>query len=32
VVNLRTVGTDSIAERFGALADLRDAGRRTADL
>jgi aryl-alcohol dehydrogenase-like predicted oxidoreductase len=26
VVNLRIVGTDSIAERFGALADLRDAG------
>ncbi len=26
VVNLRVVGTDSIAERFGALADLRDAG------
>ncbi|MFE7181451.1 oxidoreductase [Streptomyces erythrochromogenes] len=26
VVNLRIVGTDSIAERFGALADLRQAG------
>ncbi|MFJ8013364.1 oxidoreductase [Streptomyces sp. NPDC096339] len=26
VVNLRTVGTDSIAERFGALARLREAG------
>ncbi len=26
VVNLRIVGTDSIAERFGALADLRAAG------
>lgn len=26
VVNLRVHGTDSIAERFGALADLRDAG------
>ncbi|MFD9613663.1 aldo/keto reductase [Streptomyces sp. NPDC059083] len=26
VVNLRIVGTDSIAERFGALADLREAG------
>ncbi|MET9882052.1 oxidoreductase [Streptomyces sp. NPDC006430] len=26
VVNLRIVGTDSIAERFGALADLRTAG------
>ncbi|MFE2549362.1 aldo/keto reductase [Streptomyces sp. NPDC059355] len=26
VVNLRIVGTDSIAERFGALADLRRAG------
>ncbi|MEV7502643.1 aldo/keto reductase [Streptomyces sp. NPDC093018] len=26
VVNLRIVGTDPIAERFGALADLRDAG------
>jgi aryl-alcohol dehydrogenase-like predicted oxidoreductase len=26
VVNLRIHGTDSIAERFGALADLRDAG------
>lgn len=26
VVNLRIVGTDSIAERFGALAELRDAG------
>jgi pyridoxine 4-dehydrogenase len=26
VVNLRIAGTDSIAERFGALADLRDAG------
>ncbi|MBB5935031.1 oxidoreductase [Streptomyces zagrosensis] len=26
IVNLRTVGTDSIAERFGALAELRDAG------
>lgn len=26
VVNLRIVGSDSIAERFGALADLRDAG------
>ncbi|WP_405650865.1 oxidoreductase [Streptomyces sp. RK9] len=26
VVNLRVVGTDSIAERFGALADLRAAG------
>ncbi|WKX73560.1 oxidoreductase [Streptomyces sp. XD-27] len=26
VVNLRVVGTDSIAERFGALAELRDAG------
>nr|ADE22304.1 putative oxidoreductase [Streptomyces flavogriseus] len=26
VVNLRIVGTDSIAERFGALAGLRDAG------
>ncbi|MET9615960.1 aldo/keto reductase [Kitasatospora indigofera] len=26
VVNLRILGTDSIAERFGALADLRDAG------
>lgn len=26
VVNLRIVGTDSIAERFGALARLRDAG------
>ncbi|MEV3993510.1 aldo/keto reductase [Streptomyces sp. NPDC049837] len=26
VVNLRIVGTGSIAERFGALADLRDAG------
>ncbi|MFI1971957.1 aldo/keto reductase [Streptomyces cinnamoneus] len=26
VVNLRVVGDDSIAERFGALAELRDAG------
>jgi aryl-alcohol dehydrogenase-like predicted oxidoreductase len=26
VVNLRVYGTDSIAEHFGALADLRDAG------
>ncbi|MFF3217157.1 aldo/keto reductase [Streptomyces sp. NPDC002886] len=26
VVNLRIVGTDSVAERFGALADLREAG------
>ncbi|WP_433411856.1 oxidoreductase [Microtetraspora malaysiensis] len=26
VVNLRIVGTDSIAERFGTLAELRDAG------
>ena len=26
VVNLRILGTDSIAERFGALSDLRDAG------
>ena len=26
VVNLRVLGTDSIAERFGALAQLRDAG------
>jgi pyridoxine 4-dehydrogenase len=26
VVNLRVVGTGSIAERFGALAELRDAG------
>ncbi|MFI6418248.1 aldo/keto reductase [Streptomyces sp. NPDC050842] len=26
VVNLRIVGTDSIAERFGALAELRGAG------
>ncbi|MFD5415298.1 oxidoreductase [Streptomyces nojiriensis] len=26
VVNLRIVGTDSIAERFGALAELREAG------
>lgn len=26
VVNLRVHGTDSIAERFGALAQLRDAG------
>ncbi|WP_392674825.1 aldo/keto reductase [Streptomyces sp. LN785] len=26
VVNLRIIGTDSIAERFGALADLREAG------
>jgi pyridoxine 4-dehydrogenase len=26
VVNLRIVGDDSIAERFGALAELRDAG------
>ncbi|MET9955270.1 aldo/keto reductase [Streptomyces sp. NPDC006339] len=26
VVNLRVVGTDSIAERFGALAALREAG------
>ncbi|MFZ3495233.1 aldo/keto reductase [Streptomyces sp. 5.8] len=26
VVNLRIVGSDSIAERFGALADLRTAG------
>ncbi|MFF9869935.1 aldo/keto reductase [Streptomyces sp. NPDC013953] len=26
VVNLRIVGADSIAERFGALAELRDAG------
>ncbi|TXS30033.1 aldo/keto reductase [Streptomyces sp. ms191] len=26
VVNLRVVGTDSVAERFGALADLREAG------
>ncbi|MGW6420310.1 aldo/keto reductase [Streptomyces sp. NPDC055055] len=26
VVNLRVLGTDSIAERFGALADLRQAG------
>ncbi|MBT2382216.1 aldo/keto reductase [Streptomyces sp. ISL-11] len=26
VVNLRITGTDSIAERFGALADLREAG------
>lgn len=26
VVNLRVHGADSIAERFGALADLRDAG------
>ncbi|OCC09808.1 aldo/keto reductase [Streptomyces sp. PTY087I2] len=26
VVNLRIVGTDAIAERFGALAELREAG------
>ncbi|HVK25572.1 MAG TPA: aldo/keto reductase [Actinokineospora sp.] len=26
VVNLRIVGTDSVADRFGALADLRDSG------
>ncbi|MFF3976676.1 aldo/keto reductase [Streptomyces sp. NPDC001828] len=26
VVNLRVTGTDSIAERFGALAELREAG------
>ncbi|WP_328871529.1 aldo/keto reductase [Streptomyces sp. NBC_00287] len=26
LVNLRIVGTDSVAERFGALSDLRDAG------
>ncbi|MEV4429129.1 aldo/keto reductase [Streptomyces sp. NPDC049602] len=26
VVNLRILGTDSIAERFGALAELREAG------
>ncbi|MEU9996574.1 oxidoreductase [Streptomyces sp. NPDC050848] len=26
VVNLRVVGTDSVAERFGALAELRQAG------
>ncbi|MGW2468372.1 aldo/keto reductase [Streptomyces bauhiniae] len=26
VVNLRIVGTDSIAERYGALAELREAG------
>lgn len=26
VVNLRIIGTDSIVERFGALAELRDAG------
>ncbi|GHG43009.1 oxidoreductase [Streptomyces hydrogenans] len=26
VVNLRIVGTDSLADRFGALAELRDAG------
>ncbi|MEW1634215.1 aldo/keto reductase [Streptomyces sp. NPDC093801] len=26
LVNLRVVGTDSVAERFGALAELRDAG------
>ncbi|MEV7275474.1 aldo/keto reductase [Streptomyces sp. NPDC093111] len=26
VVNLRVLGTDSVAERFGALADLREAG------
>ncbi|KJS63295.1 aldo/keto reductase [Streptomyces rubellomurinus] len=26
VVNLRIVGSDSVAERFGALAELRDAG------
>ncbi|WP_370416784.1 aldo/keto reductase [Streptomyces fradiae] len=26
VVNLRIVGTDSVADRFGALAELRDAG------
>ena len=26
VVNLRVVGTDSVAERFGALAELREAG------
>jgi pyridoxine 4-dehydrogenase len=26
VVNLRVLGSDSIAERFGALAELRDAG------
>jgi pyridoxine 4-dehydrogenase len=26
VVNLRILGTDSIAERFGALSELRDAG------
>ncbi|MEV6161920.1 aldo/keto reductase [Streptomyces sp. NPDC052052] len=26
VVNLRIVGTDSIADRFGALSELRDAG------
>ncbi|GAA2739411.1 oxidoreductase [Kitasatospora cinereorecta] len=26
VVNLRIVGTDSVAERFGALAELRQAG------
>ncbi|MGW0878813.1 oxidoreductase [Streptomyces sp. NPDC002671] len=26
VVNLRIVGSDSIADRFGALAELRDAG------
>ncbi|WP_282694308.1 oxidoreductase [Streptomyces sp. CC208A] len=26
VVNLRIVGADSLAERFGALAELRDAG------
>ncbi|MGY0230869.1 aldo/keto reductase [Longispora urticae] len=26
IVNLRIVGTDSVADRFGALSDLRDAG------
>ncbi|KIF01776.1 aldo/keto reductase [Streptomyces sp. RSD-27] len=26
LVNLRVLGTDSVAERFGALAELRDAG------
>ncbi|MGW6913294.1 oxidoreductase [Kitasatospora sp. NPDC054939] len=26
VVNLRVLGTDSVAERFGALAELREAG------
>ncbi|KQX59467.1 MULTISPECIES: aldo/keto reductase [unclassified Streptomyces] len=26
LVNLRILGTDSVAERFGALAELRDAG------